>query len=112
MCAGALRNYLTTRKALPLASLVAMIPVSLRLPGPAAGRDNTGNRIGSLMCGLATDLADSGERLVSVRNSMREGKTALGTHTQLQILAMSALGATPLALGMLVGQHGLLRPRT
>lgn len=110
MCAGALRNYLTTRKALPLASLVAMIPVSLRLPGPAAGRDNTGNRIGSLMCGLATDLADSGERLVSVRNSMREGKTALGTHTQLQILAMSALGATPLALGMLVGQHGLLRP--
>lgn len=113
MCAGALRSYLTSRKELPLASLVAMIPVSLRLPRQAAGSDgtaDTGNRIGSLMCGLATDLVDSGERLVSVRNSMREGKAALGAHSQLQILAMSALGATPLALGMLLGHHGLLRP--
>lgn len=113
MCAGALRSYLTTRKALPLASLVAMIPVSLRLPLPAADQDgtaDTGNKIGSLMCGLATDLADAGERLLSVRDSMREGKTALGAHSQLQILAMSALGATPLALGMLLGHHGLLRP--
>jgi len=113
MCAGALRSYLTGRKALPLASLVAMIPVSLRLPRPVGDRDDTtdtGNKIGSLMCGLATDLADSGERLLSVRNNMREGKAALGAHSQLQILAMSALGATPLALGMLLGHHGLLRP--
>ncbi|MGB3474461.1 MAG: wax ester/triacylglycerol synthase family O-acyltransferase [Mycobacterium sp.] len=110
MCAGALRSYLTRRKALPLASLVAMIPVSLRLPRPAGNLDDAGNKIGSLMCGLATDLADSGERLLSVRDSMREGKAALGAHSQLQILAMSALGATPLALGMLLGHHGLLRP--
>ncbi|MEO6794598.1 MAG: wax ester/triacylglycerol synthase family O-acyltransferase [Mycobacterium sp.] len=113
MCAGALRAYLTSRKALPLASLVAMIPVSLRRRRPAGGPDGTadaGNKIGSLMCDLATDLADSGERLLSVRDSMREGKAALGGHSQLQVLAMSALGATPLALGMLLGQHGLLRP--
>lgn len=116
MCAGALRSYLTGRSALPLASLVAMIPVSLRLPRPStgsAGSDDTagtGNKIGSLMCGLATDLADSGERLLSVRDNMREGKATLGAHSQLQILAMSALGATPLALGMLLGHHRLLRP--
>jgi len=113
MCAGALRNYLTSKEALPLASLVAMVPVSLRAPRAEGDRGDTaatGNKLGSLMCGLATDLADPGERLASVQASMLAGKAELVSHSQLQVLAMSALGATQLALGMFLGHYGLLRP--
>ncbi|WP_157011600.1 WS/DGAT domain-containing protein, partial [Mycobacterium celatum] len=109
MCAGALRRYLISRGALPLAPLVAMVPVSLRGHGPDDTAD-AGNQIGSLMCGLATNLTDAGERLAAVRVGMCEGKATLASRSRLQVLAMSALGAAPLALGMLVGHHGLLRP--
>ena len=113
MCAGALRSYLTSKGALPWAPLVAMVPVSLHGTRPEGGRGGTtdaGNKIGSLTCGLATNLADAGDRLAAVQAGMRDGKSALAARSQLQVLAMSALGATPLALGMLVGQHRLLRP--
>jgi diacylglycerol O-acyltransferase / wax synthase len=113
MCAGALRSYLTSKGALPWAPLVAMVPVSLRGARPEGGRRGTadaGNKIGSLTCGLATNLADAGERLAAVRAGMREGKAALAARSRLQVRAMSALGAAPLALGMLVGHHRLLRP--
>ena len=113
MCAGALRSYLTSKGALPWAPLVAMVPVSLRGTRPERGWGGTadaGNKIGSLTCGLATNLADAGERLAAVRAGMREGKAALASRSRLQVLAMSALGAAPLALGMLVGHLGLLRP--
>jgi WS/DGAT/MGAT family acyltransferase len=113
MCAGALRSYLTSKGALPRAPLVAMVPVSLHGTRPEDGRGDTavaGNKIGSLTCSLATNLADAGQRLAAVRAGMREGKAALASRSRLQVLAMSALGAAPLALGMLVGHHGLLRP--
>jgi hypothetical protein len=42
---------------------------------------------------------------------MREGKAALAGRSQVQVLAMSALGATPLALTMTLGRiPGPLRP--
>lgn len=113
MCAGALRSYLTSKGALPWAPLVAMVPVSLHGTRPEGGRGGTadaGNKIGSLTCGLATNLADAGDRLAAVQAGMRDGKSALAARSQLQVLAMSALGAAPLALGMLVGHHRLLRP--
>ena len=113
MCAGALRSYLTSKGGLPWAPLVAMVPVSLRGSRPAGGRGGAaeaGNKIGSLTCGLATNLADAGERLAAVRDGMREGKAALSSLSRLQVLAMSALGAAPLALGMLLGHPWLLRP--
>ncbi len=112
MCAGALRSYLTSKGALPWAPLVAMVPVSLHGTRPEGGRGGTadaGNKIGSLTCGLATNLANAGDRLAAVQAGMRDGKSALAARSQLQVLAMSALRA-PLALGMLVGQHRLLRP--
>lgn len=108
MCAGALRNYLTSKDALPWAPLVAMVPVSLR--GDRSGSAGAGNKIGTLTCGLATNLADPEQRLAAVRAGMREGKAALASRSRLHVLAMSALGAAPLALGMLIGHHGLLRP--
>jgi diacylglycerol O-acyltransferase / wax synthase len=113
MCAGALRRYLIARKALPSAPLMAMVPVSLRGDEPIAAPDEVpGNKIGTLMCTLGTHLADPAERLAVVQASMREGKAALAGRSQVQVLAMSALGIAPLALAMTLrgGVPAPLRP--
>ncbi|MEZ0362085.1 wax ester/triacylglycerol synthase family O-acyltransferase [Mycobacterium sp. pUA109] len=105
MCAGALRRYLLDRNALPAASLMAMVPVSLRGDDPVDTADVVpGNKVGTLMCSLGTHLDDPAERLAVVQTSMRDGKAALAGRGQLQVLAMSALGAAPLALAMTVGR--------
>ncbi len=112
MCSGALRRHLAARDALPTAPLVAMVPVSLRgdpRDGDRSGPD-AGNRIGALTCTLATNLPDPADRLATISTVMREGKAALAPRSRLQILAMSALGASPLAVGMLTGHEGPLRP--
>jgi len=106
MCSGALRAYLRGLDALPENPLIAAVPVSLR-----GEQDNTaGNAVGLLMCNLATHLADPARRLGAVRTCMLEGKHALRTMSAPQMLAMSALGAAPLALGMLLGDRSPLRP--
>ncbi|WP_083341843.1 WS/DGAT/MGAT family O-acyltransferase [Mycobacterium talmoniae] len=112
MCAGALRRYLIGRDALPAAPLIAMVPVSLRGDEPLdATAVVPGNKVGTLMCSLGTHLDDPAERLAAVQASMREGKAALAGRSQLQVLAMSALGAAPVALAMALGRpFGPLRP--
>lgn len=112
MCAGALRGYLAARHALPAAPLVAMVPVALPGADPAgAPGEVPGNKLATLMCSLATHLADPAERLAAVRASMREGKAALAGRSQAQVLAMNALGAAPLALAMTLGRTAApLRP--
>jgi diacylglycerol O-acyltransferase / wax synthase len=112
MCGGALRRYLLARHALPGTPLMATVPVSLRGDEPAGAPDPVpGNKIGTLACSLGTHLADPAERLAAVQASMREGKAALAGRSQLQVLAMSALGAIPLALAVTLGRApGPLRP--
>ncbi|MEN0137070.1 MAG: wax ester/triacylglycerol synthase family O-acyltransferase [Rhodococcus sp. (in: high G+C Gram-positive bacteria)] len=111
MCAGTLRAYLHTRDALPDNPLIAMVPVSLRAPETGTGdRAPGGNRVGVLMCNLATHLPDPAHRLETVRNCMNEGKAALQAMSPAQVLAMSALGAAPLGVEMFLGRRGPLRP--
>jgi WS/DGAT/MGAT family acyltransferase len=111
MCAGTLRAYLHTRDALPDNPLIAMVPVSLRAPHTGTGdRAPGGNRVGVLMCNLATHLPDPAHRLETVRNCMNEGKAALQAMSPAQVLAMSALGAAPLGVEMFLGRRGPLRP--
>lgn len=111
MCAGTLRAYLRTRDALPDNPLIAMVPVSLRAPETGTGdRAPGGNRVGVLMCNLATHLPDPAHRLETVRNCMNEGKAALQAMSPAQVLAMSALGAAPLGVEMFLGRRGPLRP--
>jgi len=112
MCGGALRRYLVARHALPGVPLMATVPVSLRGDEAVGAPDAVpGNKIGTLACSLGTHLADPVERLAAVQASMREGKAALAGRSQAQVLAMSALGATPLALAMTLGRTlGPLRP--
>ncbi|MBO0841330.1 MAG: DUF1298 domain-containing protein, partial [Sciscionella sp.] len=105
--------YLVEQHALPDASLIAMVPVSLRLRGevsPAAGEHAGGNAIGTVLCDLATDSDDPAVRLARVQTSMSRGKRSLAEMSQLQILAMSALTVAPLALGPIPGVVDRLRP--
>jgi WS/DGAT/MGAT family acyltransferase len=105
MCAGALRRYLFAHDALPTAPLTAMVPVSLRSDELVGAPDEfPGNKIGTLVCSLGTQLADPAERLTAIQASMRDGKAALAGRSPLQVRAMSALGAAPLALAMTLGR--------
>ena len=53
--AGALRRYLEEKKALPKDPLMAMVPVSIR---SSEERQAYTNRVGSILCTLATDVED------------------------------------------------------
>lgn len=109
MCSGALREYMLSVDALPDAPLIAMVPVSLH-GDEANSPDGGGNNIGVVMCNLGTHHADAGARLDTVHHSMLEGKELLRTMTPMQILAMSALGVSPLAIWPLLRLTGTVRP--
>lgn len=70
LCAGALRDFLLDRNALPEESLLATLPVSLRRDGGS----NNGNQLAFVLCRLATDLRDPLRRLHAVHASMVEAK--------------------------------------
>ena len=109
MCSGALRNYMLSLDALPDAPLIAMVPVSLH-GSDGGSSDGGGNAVGVVMCNLGTHLADAGDRLAAVHRSMEEGKAVLGTMSPLQIMAMSAIGVSPLAIWPLLRMTGTVRP--
>jgi len=107
MCSGALRSYLLGLDALPDSPLIAMVPVSLHVDDP---HREGGNAVGVVMCNLATHLTDPAGRLAAINASMTDGKAAMASMTPLQIMAMSALGMSPLAIAPLLGVQSMLRP--
>jgi diacylglycerol O-acyltransferase len=109
MCAGALRSYLRSLGALPGEPLIAMVPVSLHT-SDSAHPDGGGNAVGAVLCNLGTDLADPADRLRTVHVSMERGKQSLEGLSQLQILALSAVTMSPIALGYLLRNQGRSRP--
>ncbi len=68
--AGALRNYLKSKKALPAAPLTAMCPVSVR-PKDA---EQQGNSISMIITTLATDIPDPLQRLEAIKRSAKAAK--------------------------------------
>mgnify|MGYP003718606105 CR=1 FL=1 len=96
--------------ALPDDPMVAMVPVGLNAKQSQIASAEGGNAIGSVMVQLATDLGDPAERLDRIHLSMRDGKEALSSMTQTQILAMSALGQAPAILAPLLRMQGIVRP--
>jgi len=110
MCSGALRTYLEEMDALPAEPLIAMVPVSLHGDEDSTGGDGGGNSIGLVMCNLGTHLADPGDRLNAVHSSMQNGKQAMKGMSPLQIMSMSALGASPVLLYPLLGLNSVARP--
>jgi diacylglycerol O-acyltransferase len=111
MCSGALRRYLLELGALPSSSLIAMVPVSLRLGRDAASATVvSGNALGTLMVRLGTDEPDAARRLEVIHESVDRGKDAMSAMTPAQVVAMSGLGVTPLVLLPMLRMQGLVRP--
>jgi len=110
MCSGALRHYLIELHALPSQSLIAMVPVSLKLNEAQDASGAGGNAVGTIMVKLATDEADPAERLKTIHGSVQSGKDALSSMSPTQILAMSGLGVSPLVLLPMLRLQGLTRP--
>lgn len=109
MCGGALRTYLADLGGLPGESLISMVPVSLHAKTHDA--DPTGgNAVGAVMVPLATDVADAGVRLHRIHESMVSGKAAMSQMTPLQVMAMSAVGMSPVLLNPLLKATGYGRP--
>jgi WS/DGAT/MGAT family acyltransferase len=73
MSAGALRDFLGESGGLPEKSLTAWVPVSVR----TGEEGQAGNRVSVMVCSLATDVADAGERLEAIRASIQVAKSQL-----------------------------------
>ena len=108
MCSGAIRSYLVEHDSLPDSTLVSMVPVGLHAK-ESKGTDG-GNAVGAVMVKLGTDLDDPADRLASIHQSMKTGKEALGSMSQLQIMAMSALGMAPSLVIPMLRLQGVMRP--
>jgi WS/DGAT/MGAT family acyltransferase len=81
LCSGALRRYLDQRGEVLDASLVAMVPVSVRTEDE---RDALGNKVSMMLCTLASDVDDPLERLAVIQACMGEAKEqqkAIGADT-------------------------------
>lgn len=79
-----------------------MVPVSLR---SAQDVDSGGNKVGSILCNLATNVEDPAMRLEIISESMRRNKKVLAELSPVHVLALSALNMAPL---MLAGVPGFL----
>ena len=74
MCSGALRSFLRERDLLPPASLIALVPVSLR----EAGDSSNNNQVSAIRVDLATDIADPARRFQAIRESSEASKELIG----------------------------------
>ncbi len=92
-CAGALRSYLLERDELPGESLVAMAPVSVRSAKQAG---EMGNQVSAMLVALATDEADSLQRLLRIRRGALGSKvysSALPAHRIAEFIPSETLAA-------------------
>ncbi len=71
LVAGAVRDYLLARTALPATPLVAEVPASTRSEG---GRRLGGNELSNIFTALRTDVADPAERLRATHETTRSAK--------------------------------------
>jgi WS/DGAT/MGAT family acyltransferase len=95
--AGALRGYLAAHDELPAASLVSLVPVSLR---SVRGPDAVGNEIASMAVPLHTDVADPVARFRRIRSSTQASKArkqAVGARTLTETAAVMPGGTIGLA---------------
>jgi len=99
VCAGALRRYLLTRDELPLHSLKAMAPVSLRDEGDI----ESNNAIGFITADLATNVYDPEKRLRTIQESMRAGKDLLRELSPAEAALFMQLTQVPALITSMLG---------
>ncbi len=76
ICSGALRRYLDEKEKLPLKSLVAMVPISIRAKD--GSDDAVDNQLSAMLVQLATNIEDPIERLEAIQENTNRGKTYQG----------------------------------
>ncbi len=101
ICAGALRRYLQKRDALPEESLITAVPVSLREPG----NTDINNQVTTMLCRLATDVADPVERLKAIKDSSKDSKARLADVKDVMPRDISWFGA-PIVMTALARMSG------
>ena len=75
LCAGALRRWLQLHDALPVAPLVAAVPVSVRTRDQ---KGTYGNQVSMMLAALPTNQSDAGDRLDAMHEAMRAAKDQHG----------------------------------
>jgi diacylglycerol O-acyltransferase len=93
VCAGALREYLLRRDALPDEPLRAMVPVSIRTGDE---EDPWTNRVGGIIANLPTNCADPLERVRRCHEAMKEAKLQMDVLPAADIAELAQV-APPLA---------------
>lgn len=91
---GALRRYLLRHRALPRRSLVAAVPISLRIDGD----DRMTNQVTMLPATLATTARTPAARLAAIQSGMNQVKSTTGSFRGLIPTDFPSLGA-PWLLG-------------
>lgn len=107
VCGGALRRYLLAQKALPGASLVAGMPVSLK-----SGADQSGNKLSYIMSPFFTDERNDLRRLQRVIRVTRAAKSELGKVSTTAAQDYYALIMAPAVLLTVTGNAAKVRPAT
>ncbi len=106
MCGGALRRFLEERDSLPDQPLTAGIPVSVR----PKDDDRNGNAITFIVSTLGTDIADVGERLKAIRQSVKQAKEHVQSLPRQAMMQYTVLLMAPTILTLLTGIGGRTRP--
>ncbi len=95
---GAVREYHLKRNALPEASFIAGVPVSLR----AADDKQIGNQVSDLNLYWGTDLEDPIERLIAVHERARAAKKHMAEGDSFDLIGMMSEALLPGALQLMV----------
>src|SRR3954453_21114974 len=85
-----------------------MTPSSLRSDDD--DDDESGNAVGTILCNLATNVSDAGERLAAIHTSMQRGKELFSGLNQVQATAVSAAMMMPVLLEQVPGGIARLMP--
>jgi len=107
ICGGALREFLRESTNLPSRSLTAMVPVSLRRKDASSGG---GNAVGSILTGLATNVADPKRRIKQIAADTVRAKAHLNALSPAAASQYCNLFIAPFVLHSATGYRGNARP--
>ena len=100
ICAGAIRRYLAEKEKLPVQSLVANVPISIRVKGE---KQEMNNQISNMLVRIATHIKDPIERLEYIQEQTNRGKTrhkAVGAKALSKMADAVPFGLANLAAGL------------
>jgi WS/DGAT/MGAT family acyltransferase len=100
ICAGAIRRYLIDREKLPSQSLVANVPISIRVKGE---KQNFDNKISNMLVQIGTQIEDPLKRLEFIKEQTEMGKVrhkAVGARSLMQMAESVPFGLANLASGL------------